>query len=127
MFSGKDQGVNVRHKCTDMIDFIQDDDRLREERKKAKKNKDKYVGMSSDSMGSRSRGFGGFGGFDSGGSRYDFKSKFVATNIFFLNHNSIKTCQTKNPGLAILICINFEYILFLFFLHSNLKCAQCFH
>ena len=81
MFSGKDQGVNVRHKCTDMIDFIQDDDRLREERKKAKKNKDKYVGMSSDSMGSRSRGFGGFGGFDSGGSRYDFKSKFMVTNI----------------------------------------------
>ena len=40
-----------------MIEFIQDDDRLREERKKAKKNKDKYVGMSSESMGFR-------GGFD---------------------------------------------------------------
>lgn len=35
----------------ELIDFIQDDDRLREERKKAKKNKDKYVGMSSDAMG----------------------------------------------------------------------------
>jgi hypothetical protein len=33
-----------------LIDFIQDDDKLREERKKAKKNKDKYVGMSSDAM-----------------------------------------------------------------------------
>jgi hypothetical protein len=32
---------------------MQDDERLREERKKAKKNKDKYVGMSSDSMGFR--------------------------------------------------------------------------
>ena len=41
-----------------MIEFIQDDDRLRDERKKAKKNKDKYVGMSSESMGFR-------GGFDS--------------------------------------------------------------
>ena len=40
-----------------MIEFIQDDDRLREERKKAKKNKDKYVGMSSDSMGFRGSGF----------------------------------------------------------------------
>ena len=40
-----------------MIDFIQDDDRLREERKKAKKNKDKYVGMSSEAMG----GYGGSG------------------------------------------------------------------
>ncbi|GJQ87366.1 putative telomere length regulation protein [Trypoxylus dichotomus] len=49
---GKDQGVNVRHKVKELIDFIQDDDKLREERKKAKKNKDKYIGMSSDMMGS---------------------------------------------------------------------------
>lgn len=35
-----------------MVEFVQDDDRLREERKKAKKNKDKYIGVSSDSMGS---------------------------------------------------------------------------
>lgn len=35
----------------ELIDFIQDDDKLRDERKKAKKNKDKYVGMSSDAMG----------------------------------------------------------------------------
>lgn len=45
---GKDQGVNIRHKVKELIEFIQDDDRLREERKKAKKNKDKYIGMSSD-------------------------------------------------------------------------------
>ncbi len=55
-----------------MIEFIQDDEKLREERKKAKKNKDKYVGMSSSSMGFRSGGFGsGFessGGGGSGGS-----------------------------------------------------------
>lgn len=59
--NGKDQGINIRHKVTDMIEFIQDDDRLREERKKAKKNKDKYVGMSNSSMGYKSGG----GGFDS--------------------------------------------------------------
>lgn len=28
----------------ELIEFIQDDDKLREERKKAKKNKDKYIG-----------------------------------------------------------------------------------
>ncbi|XP_060530049.1 uncharacterized protein LOC132704188 [Cylas formicarius] len=49
--SGKDQGVNIRHKVKELIDFIQDDDKLREERKKAKKNKDKYIGMSSDMVG----------------------------------------------------------------------------
>jgi hypothetical protein len=58
---GKDLGINVRHKVRELIDFIQDDDKLREERKKAKKNKDKYVGMSSDAMGMR---FGGSGGWD---------------------------------------------------------------
>lgn len=49
--NGKDQGINVRQKVKEMVEFVQDDDRLREERKKAKKNKDKYVGVSSDSMG----------------------------------------------------------------------------
>lgn len=53
---GKDQGVNIRHKVRELIDFIQDDEKLREERKKAKKNKDKYIGMSSDMVGMR---FGG--------------------------------------------------------------------
>ena len=38
----------------DLIDFVQDDDRLREERKKSKKNKDKYIGLSSESTGFRS-------------------------------------------------------------------------
>lgn len=51
--NGKDQGVNVRQKVKEMVEFVQDDDRLREERKKAKKNKDKYIGVSSDSMGYR--------------------------------------------------------------------------
>ncbi|KAI9548242.1 hypothetical protein NQZ68_010461 [Dissostichus eleginoides] len=56
--SGKDQGINVRQKVKEMVEFVQDDDRLREERKKAKKNKDKYIGVSCDSMG----GGGGGGG-----------------------------------------------------------------
>ncbi|XP_052745085.1 telomere length regulation protein TEL2 homolog [Bicyclus anynana] len=65
---GKDQGINVRHKVRELIDFIQDDERLREERKKAKKNKDKYIGMSSEAvvMGSRG-GMGGMGGMGVGG------------------------------------------------------------
>ncbi|KAJ3587746.1 hypothetical protein NHX12_011343 [Muraenolepis orangiensis] len=41
-------------KVKDMVGLVQDDDRLREERKKAKKNKDKYVGVSSDSGGYKS-------------------------------------------------------------------------
>ena len=50
---GKDQGINIRHKVKEIIDFVQDDGRLREERKKAKKNRDKYIGLSSDSVSMR--------------------------------------------------------------------------
>ncbi len=38
----------VRHKVKEIVEFIQDDDRLRDERKKAKANRDKYVGVGSD-------------------------------------------------------------------------------
>ncbi|XP_051956776.1 clathrin interactor 1-like [Xyrauchen texanus] len=66
--NGKDQGINVRQKVKEMVEFVQDDDRLREERKKAKKNKDKYIGVSSDSMG------GGLKQSNSG-ERFDPESK----------------------------------------------------
>ncbi|XP_071090995.1 clathrin interactor 1-like isoform X7 [Haliotis cracherodii] len=49
--NGKDQGLNVRHKCKDLLGFIQDDDKIREERKKAKKTKDKFVGVSGETSG----------------------------------------------------------------------------
>ncbi|KOC71197.1 Clathrin interactor 1 [Habropoda laboriosa] len=65
---GKDQGINIRHKVRELIDFIQDDDKLREERKKAKKNKDKYVGLSSEAMR--------FGG----GDRWTDRLKWDKTN-----------------------------------------------
>jgi len=61
---GKDMGVNVRHRAKLLVEFIQDDDRLREERKKAKKNKDKYIGVSADAMAG---GFGSYGRSSGGG------------------------------------------------------------
>ncbi|XP_062856624.1 clathrin interactor 1a [Trichomycterus rosablanca] len=64
--NGKDQGINVRQKVKELVDLVQDDDRLREERKKAKKNRDKYIGVSSDSMS----------GFRYGGDRYESRSKW---------------------------------------------------
>ena len=42
--------ITVRNKVKDIIDFIQDDERLRAERKKARKAKDKYTSISGDSM-----------------------------------------------------------------------------
>jgi hypothetical protein len=48
---GRDQGINVRQKVKELVTLIQDDDALRAERKKAKKNKDKYIGMSGGRSG----------------------------------------------------------------------------
>lgn len=45
---GKDQGINVRHKAKLLIEMIQDDDKIRQERKKAKQYKDKFIGVSSE-------------------------------------------------------------------------------
>lgn len=41
----------VRHKVKELMELIQDDERLRQERKRAKKNRDKYVGVSSEESG----------------------------------------------------------------------------
>ena len=46
---GKDQGINVRHKAKLLIELIQDDEKIRQERKKAKQYKDKFIGVSNDS------------------------------------------------------------------------------
>ncbi|XP_067952144.1 clathrin interactor 1-like isoform X2 [Watersipora subatra] len=52
----RDQGVNVRTKVKEILELVGDDERLREERKKARKLRDKYVGVSGG------YGYGGFGG-----------------------------------------------------------------
>lgn len=54
---GKDQGINVRNRSKELSELLQDLDRVRQERKKAKQNKNKYTGVSSD--GYRGGGFSG--------------------------------------------------------------------
>lgn len=55
-----------------MIEFLQDDDRIREERKRAKATRDKYVGMSHEAPSYRSRSF------------RRGKKLFFVTNFWFL-------------------------------------------
>ncbi|OQV21579.1 Clathrin interactor 1 [Hypsibius exemplaris] len=57
---GKDQGINVRNRVKEIVDLLQDDTRLKEERKKARKTKDKYVGLSADDAQMRSRRGGNY-------------------------------------------------------------------
>lgn len=65
---------------TELIAFLQDDKAIRDERKKARKNRDKYTGVSSDEFSGS-----GFG---------PSKSKLIF-NVFVQNYSHIKFSQ---PG-----------------------------
>ncbi|KAG9046317.1 N-acetyl-glucosamine-6-phosphate deacetylase [Tulasnella sp. UAMH 9824] len=78
--NGKDQGINVRNRSKELAELLQDLDRVRQERRKAKTNRNKYTGVGNDGLsftsatGSRYGGFGNesYGGGDSGyGGGYD--------------------------------------------------------
>ncbi|XP_072295884.1 clathrin interactor 1a [Eucyclogobius newberryi] len=107
--NGKDQGTNVRHKVKELVDFIQDDERLREERKKAKKNRDKYVGVSSDSTGYKNYSGDRYSGdssdrkgkwdddFDSNKSQFPFSDKIgeISDKIGSTINDTINTFRKK--------------------------------
>eukprot|EP00117_Sycon_ciliatum_P006396 scpid38346/ scgid2234/ Clathrin interactor 1; Clathrin-interacting protein localized in the trans-Golgi region; Enthoprotin; Epsin-4; Epsin-related protein len=66
---GKDQGVNIRNKVKDLVALVQDSARLRDERRAAKKTRDKYVGVSSAQQSSYSGGSEPYDQYGGGGGR----------------------------------------------------------
>ncbi|QRV77722.1 epsin amino-terminal-like (ENTH) domain protein [Ceratobasidium sp. AG-Ba] len=78
----KDQGINVRNRAKEIAELLSDVDKIRQERRKAKANRNKYTGVGNDggmsfttASGSRYGGFGsdsaGYsGGGGGGGSGY---------------------------------------------------------
>ncbi|KAK2069179.1 hypothetical protein P8C59_003783 [Phyllachora maydis] len=66
--NGKDQGINVRNRAKELADLLSDVERIRNERKKARSNRQKYVGVEGGGAGgfSSSSRYGGFGS-ESGG------------------------------------------------------------
>jgi len=65
---GVDQGINVREKARQVIDLLNDRERLLEEREKARQNRGKFGGVSSQKMqgfGSSTNIGGKYGGFSS--------------------------------------------------------------
>ena len=56
---GQDSGINVREKSRAICELLDDRERLKEEREKARANRGKYGGVSSQRM----QGFGSGGGF----------------------------------------------------------------
>ena len=75
-----DQGINIRNRAKEIAELLSDVEKIRQERRKAKANRNKYTGTGNDGLsfatsgGSRYGGFGsesgGYGGGGDGGS-YD--------------------------------------------------------
>ncbi|QSL64271.1 hypothetical protein MERGE_000427 [Pneumocystis wakefieldiae] len=56
---GKDRGINVSNRAKDLVQLLLDNDLLKQERKKAKVNKERYIGVGSDdNKCSKYEGFG---------------------------------------------------------------------
>ncbi|KZV64163.1 ENTH-domain-containing protein [Peniophora sp. CONT] len=71
---GKDQGINVRNRSKELVELLSDVEKIRNERRKAKQNKNKYTGVGNDGMsftgsfgGGGSGRYGGFGSDSLGG------------------------------------------------------------
>ena len=83
--------LSVRQKVKELVEFVKDDEKLREERKKAKKNKDKYVGMSGLSASMRY------------GESFQVPSSMATWHILMNNNNSCYAGQvmsSRNYALA---------------------------
>ena len=66
--NGKDQGINVRNRSSELVKLLGDVDQIRTERKKAKNNRNKFSGFEGGmgaGMGMSSSGSGRYGGFGS--------------------------------------------------------------
>ena len=61
---GKDQGINVRNRSKELSELLSDVDRIRQERRKARQNKNKYQGVGNGDFVPGS-GAGRYGGFSS--------------------------------------------------------------
>ncbi|KIV95971.1 hypothetical protein PV10_03558 [Exophiala mesophila] len=71
--NGKDQGLNVRNRVNELVKLLSDVDAIRQERKKARANRNKYGGVEGGSSfgGGFSGGSGGrYGGFGSDSADY---------------------------------------------------------
>lgn len=67
---GKDQGINVRNRSKELSELLGDLDRVRQERKKAKQNKNKYSGVGNDAYSGSFSGSAGPSFKSASGSRY---------------------------------------------------------
>lgn len=97
---GKDQGINVRNRSKELSELLQDLDRVRQERKKAKQNKNKYTGVSSGGFS------GGFSGSAGGSFNSPSGSRYGGFGSDSLHGGRSLRRITHIPGVFVLIDMN---------------------
>ncbi|CAH8833402.1 unnamed protein product [Trichobilharzia szidati] len=99
--NGKDQGMNVRIKVQEVIDLLQDPEKLQEERQKAKASRHLYTGYGNanesdwgySSYGSRGGGGGGGGGTDYY-RRSESNPRMVSEEVYEFPPDAVETGGT---------------------------------
>jgi epsin len=100
---GKDEGINgwlsnaelilkVRHRAQEIADLLNDTDRIKDERKRAKENRGKYKGVSADQM--KYQGFGN----KSGGFGSDFNRSESNRSDNYGRSDSYRSNSPENKG-----------------------------
>ncbi|KAG0242152.1 Epsin-3, clathrin recruitment and traffic between the Golgi and endosome [Actinomortierella wolfii] len=80
--NGKDEGINVRNRAKEFAEMLSSVERIKEERKKAKANRNKFVGSGGGGFAGTGNRYGGFGSdsyFDggyNGSSDYGSSSRY---------------------------------------------------
>lgn len=96
--TGKDCGANVRIRVKQLIDFIQNDDALREERKKAKQNRDKFIGVASDGHSYGSSGVKFNSVFTDSPARDDIDSNFRGAKLKIETKCNVPSTSKVSPS-----------------------------
>jgi epsin len=93
---GKDEGLNVRNRSRELVDLLSDVEKIRAERRKAKANKNKYIGVGSDGFGMSfdSGRYGGFGNDSLGDSSGSYGGNYSNGTV----HLNSSLCRILTKG-----------------------------
>jgi epsin len=87
----------VRNRSKELVELLADVDKIRQERKKAKANRSKYVGTGNDgfSFGGSGGRYGGFGGDSLGGSGGSYSGDY-GSNASGYDRGMISPSPSRN-------------------------------
>jgi len=96
---GKDQGVNVRNRSSEIAAMLVDLDKIRAERRKAKANRNKYVGTGNEGMSEgRYGGFGNDSMYGGGGSSDYYSNGGGGSSSAFRDDNGRRAYDDYDAG-----------------------------